>query len=57
MICLKYVRFINGCAPDALMRNSFVILRMVATARYLHLKAQELHDALEASSIDGLTWW
>ena len=31
---------------DALLRNSFVILRMVATARYLHLKAQELHEAL-----------
>ena len=31
---------------DALVRNAFVILRMVATARYLHLKSQELHEAL-----------
>ena len=29
-----------------LVRNAFVILRMVATARYLHLKSQELHEAL-----------
>ena len=36
----------NGCAPDALVRNAFVILRMVASARYLHLKSQELHEAL-----------
>ena len=28
------------------MCNAFVILRMVATARYLHLKSQELHEAL-----------
>jgi Skp family chaperone for outer membrane proteins len=28
------------------VRNSFVILRMAATARYLHLKSQELHEAL-----------
>ena len=37
----EFTDLLNGCAPDAL-----VILRMVATARYLHLKAQELHDAL-----------
>ena len=37
---------INGCASDDLVRNSFVILGIVATTRYLHLKAQELHDAL-----------
>ncbi len=36
------------------MRNAFVILRMVATARYLHLKSQELHEALmEAHGILG----
>ena len=29
-----------------LLRNAFVILRMVATARYLQLKSQELHEAL-----------
>jgi hypothetical protein len=29
-----------------LVRNAFVILRMVATARYLHLKSQELYEAL-----------
>jgi hypothetical protein len=39
---------------DALVRNAFVILRMVATARYLHLKSQELHEALmEAHGILG----
>jgi len=36
----------NGCSPDALVRNAFVVLRMVATDRYLHLKSQELHEAL-----------
>ena len=35
----EFTDLVNGCAPDALLRNSFVILRMVATARYLHLKA------------------
>ncbi len=36
------------------MRNAFVILRMVATARYLHLKSQKLHEALmEAHGILG----
>jgi len=29
------------------VRNAFEILRMVATARYLHLKSQELHEALK----------
>ena len=42
----EFTDLVNGCAPDDLLRNAFVILRMVATARYLHLKAQELHDAL-----------
>jgi hypothetical protein len=28
------------------VRNAFVILRVVVTARYLHLKSQELHEAL-----------
>ena len=31
------------------MRNAFVILRVVATARYLHLKSQELHEALKTA--------
>ena len=34
--------------------DAFVILRMVATARYLRLKSQELHEALmEAHGILG----
>jgi len=37
---------LNKCAPDALVRNAFVILPMVATARYLQLKSQELYEAL-----------
>ena len=40
---VEFTDLLNGCAPDALVRNAFVILRMVATARYLHLKSQELH--------------
>ena len=40
--------------PPQWMRNAFVILRMVATARYLHLESQELHEALlEAHGILG----
>jgi hypothetical protein len=31
------------------VRNAFVILRVVATARYLHLKSQELYEALKAA--------
>ena len=27
------------------MRSAFVILRVVATARYLHFKSQELHES------------
>ena len=42
----EFTDLINGCAPDALVRKFFVILCVVATVRYLHLKAQELHDAL-----------
>ena len=34
----EFTDLVNGCAPDALLWNAFVILRMVATARYLHLK-------------------
>ena len=33
--------------PDALVRNAFVILCVVASARYLHLKSQELHEAIK----------
>ena len=43
---VEFMDLLNGCAPDALVRNAFVILRMVATARYLHLKSQELHEVL-----------
>ena len=51
---VEFTDLLNGCAPDALVRNAFVILRMVATARYLHLKSQELHEALmEAHGILG----
>ena len=41
-----FTDLLNGCAPDALVWNAFVILCMVATARYLHLKNQEFHEAL-----------
>ena len=43
---VEFSDLLNGCAPDALVRNAFVILHMVATARYLHLKSQGLHEAL-----------
>ena len=33
------------------MRNAFVILRVVALARYLHLKSQELHEALRKAHV------
>ena len=46
---VEFTNLLNGCAPDALERNAFVILRVVATARYLHLKSQELHEALKAA--------
>jgi hypothetical protein len=44
---VEFTDLLNGCAPDALAQNAFVILRMVATVRYLHLKSQELHEALK----------
>jgi len=43
---VEFTDLLNGCSPDALVRNAFVILRVVATARYLHLKSQELNEAL-----------
>ena len=43
---VEFTDLLNRCAPDALVRNAFVILRMIATVRYLHLKSQELHEAL-----------
>jgi len=46
---VEFTDLLNGCAPDALVRNAFVILRVVATARYLHLKSQELQEALKAA--------
>jgi hypothetical protein len=41
---VEFTDLLNGCAPDALVRNAFVILRMVATARSLHL--MEAHGIL-----------
>ena len=29
----EFTDLVNGCAPDALLRNAFVILRMVVTAQ------------------------
>jgi hypothetical protein len=52
---LSFVEFtdlLNGCSPDALVRNAFVIVRMVVTARYLHYKSQELHEALPMPAIN-----
>jgi hypothetical protein len=43
---VEFTDLLNGCSHDALVWNAFVLLRMVATARYLHLKSQELHEAL-----------
>jgi len=52
---VEFTDLLNGCAPDALVWNALVILRMVATAHYLHLKRQELHEALmEALETIGL---
>ena len=34
----EFTDIVNGCAPDALVRNSFVILRIVVMTRYLQLK-------------------
>ena len=42
---VEFTDLLNGCAPDALVWNAFVILRMVATARYLHLTSQEHMEA------------
>ena len=51
----EFTEIMNGCSPDALRRNSFVILRIVCMARYLELKTQEIHEALkEAHSAMGL---
>jgi hypothetical protein len=48
---VEFTDLLNGCALDALVRNVFVILRVVATARYLHLKSQELHEALREAHV------
>ena len=42
-----FTDIVNGCSHDALRRNSFVILRIVCMARYLELKTQEIHEALQ----------
>ena len=48
---VEFTDLLYGCAPDALVRNTFVILRVVATARYLHIKSQELHEALKEARV------
>ena len=48
---VEFTDLLNGCAPDALVRNAFLIQRVVATARYLHLKSQELHEALREAHV------
>ena len=51
---VEFTDLLNGCAPDALVRNAFVTaryLRVVVTARYLHLKSQELHEALREAHV------
>ena len=51
----EFTDIVNGCALDALLRNSFAILRIVSMARYLQLKTQEIHEALkEAHKVIGL---
>ena len=52
----EFTDIVNGCAPNAITRNSFVVLRIVSIARYLQLKTQELHEALQdAHKIIGLS--
>jgi hypothetical protein len=48
---VEFTDLLNGCASDALVRNAFVSLRVVATARYLHLKSQDLHEALREAHV------
>ena len=43
---VEFTDLLNGCSPGALVWNAFVLLCMVATARYLHLKSQELYESL-----------
>jgi len=43
---VEFTDLLNGCSPDALLWNAFVILHIAATARYLLLKSQELHEVL-----------
>ena len=50
----EFTDVVNGCAPDVLVWNPFVILRMVATVRYLQVKAQELHDRAHTTIGDDL---
>jgi hypothetical protein len=40
------MELLNGCASDALVRNSFALVHIVATGRYLQLKIHELLEAL-----------
>ena len=42
-----FTELLNGCVPDALVRNAFILLRVVVTGCYLELKIQELHEALQ----------
>ena len=45
---VEFTDLLNGCSPDALLRNAFVLLRIVATARYVHLKRGS--PAIDASA-------
>ena len=44
---VEFTDLLNGCSAGAFVWNAFVLLCMVATAHcYLHLKSQELYEAL-----------
>ena len=40
----EFTDLVNGCTPDGLVRNSFVILRMVATALYPREKSSSIRS-------------
>ena len=44
----EFTDIVNGCAPNALLRNSFAILRIVSMARYLQHKTQEIYAVPKA---------
>ena len=43
----EFADIVNGCAVDALMRNSFAILCIVTMVHYLNLKTREIHKTLQ----------